>query len=307
MRRALPIARVVTLTRCRIQMYSWLMAPEALPSGYRRWITNASRVAEPCLPVNLTATRTRTFDPAVARQALTWKSGATPHNALIIQEYARSAEKVRVVVAAEHLLRTQLMARCRRATLDLPLHLVLWYILGLIPVPGRRLIDGRVYSGELIASHAPIIVVADTFLLLLKVDDARLRCIALHPSHGVPQQGFLQRVGCNAHHFRCRVADSCPSSPQRFLTKSALGTLRSSSFLACFVTWFQFLVCTQRNIYYAIHGRVPEWVEKLLLHKGYYWAVGFSTCLSLFIEEKKRRGELAMYVPLLLSAVECRA
>ena len=34
-------------------MYSWLMAPEALPTGYRRWITNASRVAEPCLPINI--------------------------------------------------------------------------------------------------------------------------------------------------------------------------------------------------------------------------------------------------------------
>lgn len=34
-------------------MYSWLMAPDALPSGYRRWVTNASRVAAPCLPVNL--------------------------------------------------------------------------------------------------------------------------------------------------------------------------------------------------------------------------------------------------------------
>lgn len=27
-----------------------------------------------------------------------------------------------------------------------------------------------------------------------------------------------------------------------------------------------------------------------------YWMMGFATCLSLFVEEKKRRGELAMYV-----------
>jgi hypothetical protein len=69
------------------------MAPEALPSGYRRWITNASRVAEPCLPVNLSASRTRTFDPAIARKAITWRSGATPRNATLIEAYARSAEK----------------------------------------------------------------------------------------------------------------------------------------------------------------------------------------------------------------------
>lgn len=73
-------------------MYSWLMAPEALPPGYLRWVTTASRVAEPCLPVNLSAYRTNTFDPAIARSAITWKSGATPRNASIIEEYARKAE-----------------------------------------------------------------------------------------------------------------------------------------------------------------------------------------------------------------------
>jgi hypothetical protein len=94
------------------QMYSWLvghrnmrevsgdtdmaarqMAPEALPPGYRRFVTGASRVAEPSLPVNLSVTRTGTFDPAIARKSLTWKAGATPHNAALIQAYANNADK----------------------------------------------------------------------------------------------------------------------------------------------------------------------------------------------------------------------
>ena len=103
-------------------------------------------------------------------------------------------------------------------------------------------------------------------------------------------------------------------NPSAVLTKSFLGTLRSCSFLASFVVLFQGLVCSQRNIYYAIHGKVPAWIETLLMHKGYYWVsgdllahtvtlapsfaddhtVGFLTCLPLLIEEKKRRGELAM-------------
>lgn len=71
------------------------MAPEALPSGYRRWITNASKVAEPCLPVNLEASRYGRFDPDVARKAINWKTGATPRNQLLIEQYASNAEKVR--------------------------------------------------------------------------------------------------------------------------------------------------------------------------------------------------------------------
>ena len=69
------------------------MAPEALPPGYRRFITGASRVAEPCLPVNLSVSRVGTFDPAEARRALEWKGGATPRNASIIELYASNAEK----------------------------------------------------------------------------------------------------------------------------------------------------------------------------------------------------------------------
>lgn len=117
--------------------------------------------------------------------------------------------------------------------------------------------------------------------------------------------------------------------PTKILLKSFFGTLRSCSFLATFVMLFQGLVCTQRNVFYALDGKVPEWVMKIWLHKGYYWAsgefwgraprceerergasahsdfdyrTGFLTCISLFIEEKKRRGELAMYVAFLLLA-----
>lgn len=79
------------------QMYSWLvsfisflfdphfltpnydlhsqMAPEALPLGYRRFVTGASRVSEPCLPVNLTTTRFGYFNLEDVEKALTWKGG----------------------------------------------------------------------------------------------------------------------------------------------------------------------------------------------------------------------------------------
>lgn len=74
-------------------MYSWLMSPESLPKGYRNWITKASKVAEPCLEVNLTAYRTGTFSPDQARKVLAWKVPPTPHNAALVEAYASAAEK----------------------------------------------------------------------------------------------------------------------------------------------------------------------------------------------------------------------
>ena len=41
---------------------------------------------------------------------------------------------------------------------------------------------------------------------------------------------------------------------------------------------------------------IPQWVVDLLISKGSFWIPGFAAGLSLFVEEKRRRGELAMYV-----------
>ena len=41
---------------------------------------------------------------------------------------------------------------------------------------------------------------------------------------------------------------------------------------------------------------IPQWVVDLLISKVSFWVPGFAAGLSLFVEEKRRRGELAMYV-----------
>ena len=41
---------------------------------------------------------------------------------------------------------------------------------------------------------------------------------------------------------------------------------------------------------------LPQWVVDLLISKASFWLPGFAAGLSLFVEEKRRRGELAMYV-----------
>ena len=41
---------------------------------------------------------------------------------------------------------------------------------------------------------------------------------------------------------------------------------------------------------------LPQWVINLLISKMSFWILGLASGLSLFVEEKRRRGELAMYV-----------
>lgn len=64
------------------------------------------------------------------------------------------------------------------------------------------------------------------------------------------------------------------NNPSKVLIKALFGTARSCSFLATFVVIFQSLVCVQRNFYMNLHGKVPAWVEALIMHKGYYWVSG---------------------------------
>ncbi|GAA6038526.1 hypothetical protein JCM8097_004613 [Rhodosporidiobolus ruineniae] len=220
---------------CAQIMYSWLMAPEALPSGYRRWITQASRVSEPCIPVNLSAHREGRFDPDIARRAITWGRGATKTNKVLIEAYAQRGEKgdFGPPFAPCEVVHPWIES-CRWNGVDRWQAVFRWI--------------APVYAG--LHFIPPIILRRKAFL----------------------------------------------RDPRTALLKSLLGTLRSCSFLATFVTLFQGLVCFQRTLYYSVHGKVPEWIERIVVHKFYYWLTGFSTCLALFIEEKKRRRELAMYV-----------
>jgi hypothetical protein len=42
--------------------------------------------------------------------------------------------------------------------------------------------------------------------------------------------------------------------------------------------------------------KLPESVVDILISKGSFWFAGLLAGLSLFVEERRRRGELAMYV-----------
>ncbi|KAH9833869.1 uncharacterized protein C8Q71DRAFT_179302 [Rhodofomes roseus] len=99
--------------------------------------------------------------------------------------------------------------------------------------------------------------------------------------------------------------------PVNMLLRAGWGTARSSAFLGMFVFIYQSMFCVKHNLWdfltdlrtspstslLAYLARLlPQRVIDALIVKKSFYALGILTGLSLFVEEKKRREELAMYV-----------
>ncbi|OBZ70095.1 hypothetical protein A0H81_09796 [Grifola frondosa] len=106
---------------------------------------------------------------------------------------------------------------------------------------------------------------------------------------------------------RSRVA----REPLRMLLRAALGTARSSAFLGVFVIIYQSFFCAKHQLYdhltalrspaahsvfSSIAKRLPQRLIDVIISKPSFWLGGLLSGLSLFVEEKRRREELAMYV-----------
>ncbi|KAH9939247.1 uncharacterized protein BXZ73DRAFT_99450 [Epithele typhae] len=100
--------------------------------------------------------------------------------------------------------------------------------------------------------------------------------------------------------------------PLQMLMRAALGTGRSSAFLGTFVLIYQSYFCGKNNAYDAIvtlrgseggntvaaalARTLPQWMVDIMVNKAAYALGGLLCGMSLFVEEKHRREELAMYV-----------
>lgn len=71
-------------------------------------------------------------------------------------------------------------------------------------------------------------------------------------------------------------------SPLKGLLLALFASVRSSCFLGAFVFIFQALHCVQNAL--GAHSTKVDWL------------IGFATCLSLFVDDARRRVELAVYV-----------
>ncbi|KAJ8591233.1 hypothetical protein M405DRAFT_932274 [Rhizopogon salebrosus TDB-379] len=89
-------------------------------------------------------------------------------------------------------------------------------------------------------------------------------------------------------------------SPSHMLGRASWATIRSSAFLAAFIAIYQTWFCSKHYIYRLLTSqslvKVPRRVLDIFASKYSYALGGFLGALSLFVEEKRRRGELAMYV-----------
>ncbi|KAG5651486.1 hypothetical protein H0H81_008486 [Sphagnurus paluster] len=97
--------------------------------------------------------------------------------------------------------------------------------------------------------------------------------------------------------------------PGKVLVRAGLGSMRSSAFLGVFVVIYQSMYCYKHKLHkYLTLLRLtkttsanplrllPQWLTDVLVSKASFWFPGFMAGLSLFVEAKRRRGELAMYV-----------
>jgi hypothetical protein len=252
---------------CGQIMYAWLNAPQTLPRGYISWITQASHIA-----------------PRATNIHRDIMAGKTPQN--------------------------------------LDENLLAFFPDGKIPTPSI-LSDGR----ERFPNIAPNKVnrrgitsenakKLRDFLTQTKEGQKRAHvpCELVHPwenSHvWSPVDRFIEVTRWilpvyMTLHFVPAVflrMRAFKKDPIRVFLRSLFGSIRSSSFLGMFVIIFQTLFCS----FHSLHDRiandptlsalVPQWAQQALVSTGMHWFAGFSTCASLFLEHKKRRTELAMYV-----------
>ncbi|KAF8520730.1 hypothetical protein BU17DRAFT_75560 [Hysterangium stoloniferum] len=89
--------------------------------------------------------------------------------------------------------------------------------------------------------------------------------------------------------------------PGRMLFRALTGTARSSTFLGAFVIIYQTYFCLKHNFNLHLTSlnapiKLPKFITDILIGKLSFWLGGLLSGLSLFIEAKHRRQELAMYV-----------
>ncbi|KAG0698472.1 hypothetical protein DFH29DRAFT_941165 [Suillus ampliporus] len=90
-------------------------------------------------------------------------------------------------------------------------------------------------------------------------------------------------------------------NPLHKLGRAGWATIRSSAFLATFIATYQTWFCFKHYLYRLLSSqtlvKLPQKFIDFFFSSKYSYALGgFFGALSLFVEEKRRRGELAMYV-----------
>ncbi len=260
----IPYGAVITFgIACGQIMWAWLEAPESLPKSYKNWITRASQVS-PRVPEIY---RSIKFDrKADADFALKWfPDGKVPEplslSPLRYPDVAPNAMNRRGIKGKNVRKIVEWMDRTRKGDC------------------GGVVDCALVHPWETSHWRGPIDRFIEVTRWILPV------YLTLH---------FVPAIFLRPGKFLKNPVDAT--------IRSLRGSLRSSSFLGVFVIIFQTLFCAQHSLYNYIQASerlrriVPQWFSRMLISSWIKWVTGFMTCLSLFVDDSRRRAELAAYV-----------
>ncbi|KAF9264654.1 hypothetical protein L218DRAFT_862001 [Marasmius fiardii PR-910] len=241
---------------CGQILYSWLLRPGTLPRSYERWVSNASKVPDPALRMNHDIVKLGKLNLKDIEDALELPE-------LTAENASRLLDLKKIFVADPS---------------SLPMD---QYIPNYGPC-------AAIHPAETSCLSVPPIRFLQVFKWMLPIYGAL---------HIIPPVLFKWKT--------------FTKNPLRVIAKALIGTGRSSAFLGVFVVIYQSFNCFNHqlheylftrlhpnsSLYSFVHNLMPRWlIDFVLTSKWSFWLPGFLSGLALFIEEKRRRPELAMYV-----------
>ncbi|KAJ1032545.1 hypothetical protein NDA16_000568 [Ustilago loliicola] len=260
----IPHGAVITFgLACGQIMWAWLEAPDSLPRSYRNWITRASQVSPKVTDVYRSIRHDGKVDPDVA---LSWfPDGKIPEpvslKPLRYPDVAPNGINRRGIKGKNLGKIVEWMDRTRKGDC------------------GEVVDCALVHPWETSHWRSPIDRYIEVTRWILPV------YLALH---------FVPAIFLRPGKFL--------KDPLGATIRSLRGSFRSSSFLGVFVIIFQTQFCAQHSLYNFIQASetlkryVPNWFKRMLISSWIKWVTGFTTCLSLFVDDSRRRAELAAYV-----------
>ncbi|CAD6930523.1 unnamed protein product [Tilletia controversa] len=247
---------------CGQIMYAWLHAPDTLPRSYVAWITQASHVAPTSRTVSLA----------------TYSTGSVHEDTML--DYFPDRKWPELIPGTNR------------------------YPNIVATKASRRGISGK--------NVKAMIEFRDRLRSGLK--EARPPCAVVHPwenSHfWSPIDRFIEvtrwilPVYLTLHFVPAMFLRTRKflKDPLRVFLRSIFGAVRSSSFLGVFVIIFQTYYCFMKDLHGfikhrpALNSRIPSALTNALIHPATHWFGGFLTAGSLFVDDSRRRAELAAYV-----------
>jgi len=247
---------------CGQIMYAWLHAPDTLPRGYVSWITQASHVAPTARTVSLA----------------TYTTGSVHEDTLL--DYFPDRKWPELIPGTDRYPNIVPTKANRR---------------GISGLNVKRIIEfrDRLRSGQK-EYHPPCAVVhpwenshfwspVDRFVEVVRWILPVYLTLHFVPAMFLRTRKFLK-------------------DPLRVFLRSIFGAVRSSSFLGVFVIIFQTFYCALKDAHGfikarpALNSRIPPALTNALIHPATHWIGGFLTAGSLYVDDARRRAELAAYV-----------